>query len=123
MQSVFMEYEKEDNKVAEMVYQKGITCIVMDEKDNVATLLADVKQGATVIYTKGNQTYELTLQQDINFGHKVAITHINKAEQVMKYGEVIGAASTTIQPGEHVHIHNIEGIRGRGDKKEGSASV
>ncbi|MFJ5766152.1 UxaA family hydrolase [Lysinibacillus sp. NPDC093210] len=105
--------------MAEMAYQQGITCIVMDEKDNVTTLLTDVKKGESVIYTKGNQTYELTLQQDVNFGHKVAIAPINKAEEIVKYGEVIGAATIAIQTGEHVHVHNIEGIRGRGDKSAG----
>lgn len=105
--------------MAEMAYQKGITCIVMDEKDHVTTLLTDAKKGESVSYTKGNQTYELTLQQDVSFGHKVAIATINKGDEVKKYGEVIGAATTAIQPGEHVHVHNIEGIRGRGDKGAG----
>lgn len=103
--------------MAEMAFQQGVTCIVMDEKDNVTTLLADMKKGESVIYTKGNQTCELTLQEDVHFGHKVAITLINQGEEVKKYGEVIGAATTTILPGEHVHVHNIEGIRGRGDKR------
>ena len=29
---------------------------------------------------------------------------------------VIDRAIEDIEPGEHVHIHNIEGIRGRGDQ-------
>lgn len=119
MPSVFINYKREGEGMAEMVYQQGIACIVMDEKDNVTTLLTDVKKGESVIYTKGNQTYELTLQQDVSFGHKVAIAPINKAEEIVKYGEVIGAATTAIQIGEHVHVHNIEGIRGRGDKSAG----
>ena len=105
--------------MAEMAFQQGVTCIVMDEKDNVTTLLADMKKGESIVYTKGNQTCELTLLQEVQFGHKVAITLINQGEEVKKYGEVIGAATTTIHPGEHVHVHNIEGIRGRGDKKSG----
>ncbi|MDQ6598863.1 SAF domain-containing protein [Bacillus salipaludis] len=39
-------------------------------------------------------------------------------EDILKYGEVIGLATTDIEPGEHVHIHNLEGKRGRGDKVE-----
>ncbi len=30
-----------------------------------------------------------------------------------------GAATLSIPVGEHVHVHNIEGIRGRGDKRVG----
>lgn len=89
----------------------------MDEKDNVATLLKDVKKGETLTYTKGGKDYQLELKEDIPFGHKVALTVIQPGEVVLKYGEVIGAATCEIQIGEHVHVHNIEGIRGRGDKK------
>ena len=33
----------------------------------------------------------------------------------MKYGQPIGRATAAIAPGEHVHVHNIESLRGRGD--------
>lgn len=121
MPSVFINYKREGEGMAEMAYQQGITCIVMDEKDNVTTLLTDVKKGESVVYTIGNQAYEVTLRQDVSFGHKVAIAPINQAEEIVKYGEVIGAASIAILPGDHVHVHNIEGIRGRGDKHVGGA--
>lgn len=121
MPSVFINYKREGEGMAGMAYQQGITCIVMDEKDNVTTLLTDVKKGESVFYTIGNEAYEVTLRQDVSFGHKVAIAPINKAEEIVKYGEVIGAASIAILPGYHVHVHNIEGIRGRGDKHVGGA--
>jgi len=35
---------------------------------------------------------------------------------VLKYGEVIGRATTRIEAGELVHVQNMEGCRGRGDK-------
>lgn len=105
--------------MAEQTYQAGITSIVMDEKDNVATLLKDFKKGEMITYTKGGQDFQITLNEDVNFGHKVAITTIPSNEQVIKYGEVIGASTVEIPVGYHVHVHNIEGIRGRGDKHEG----
>jgi altronate dehydratase small subunit len=37
-------------------------------------------------------------------------------DDIMKYGEVIGAAVRSIRAGEHVHVHNLEGKRGRGDR-------
>ncbi|MEK3890089.1 UxaA family hydrolase [Bacillus sp. FSL K6-3431] len=103
--------------MAEQTYEEGITSIVMDEKDNVATLLKDFKKGEVLTYSKKGETIPVTLNQDVNFGHKVAITVIQPHEEVIKYGEVIGAATEEIPIGDHVHIQNIEGIRGRGDKK------
>ena len=38
--------------MAEQTYEEGITSIVMDEKDNVATLLKDFKRGEMLTYTK-----------------------------------------------------------------------
>ncbi|WP_051591034.1 UxaA family hydrolase [Bacillus sp. UNC438CL73TsuS30] len=99
-------------------HQKS-TCIVMDHSDNVATMLKDVKKGEILNYKKNGQESSLTIEENIPFGHKVALRFISVSENVLKYGEVIGAASKDIHPGFHVHIHNIEGIRGRGDKKEG----
>jgi altronate dehydratase small subunit len=54
--------------------------------------------------------------QEIHFGHKFALRDIQQDELVIKYGEAIGQATTKIRKGEHVHIHNVEGLKGRGDK-------
>jgi altronate dehydratase small subunit len=40
---------------------------------------------------------------------------IEKGEAIVKYGEVIGRATQQIILGKHVHIHNVESLRGRGD--------
>jgi altronate dehydratase small subunit len=37
---------------------------------------------------------------------------------IHKYGQMIGRASAAIAAGEHVHVHNVEGVRGRGDLAE-----
>jgi arabinonate dehydratase len=41
-------------------------------------------------------------------GHKIATRPIAKGEPVRKYDQIIGFASQDIQPGEHVHVHNVE---------------
>ncbi|MBO0993252.1 UxaA family hydrolase [Bacillus sp. SD088] len=105
----------------EKAFQSGITCIVMDDKDNVATLLKDIKKGEMLTYIQKENEQQIELKNNVDFGHKVAIVPIQKGQEVLKYGEVIGAATMQIQVGEHVHIHNIEGIRGRGDKKSEEA--
>ena len=45
---------------------------------------------------------------DIKRGHKIAITPINKGENIIKYGFPLGHATQNIKKGEHVHTHNVK---------------
>lgn len=40
-------------------------------------------------------------------GHKIALRTIAKGETVKRYGQIIGFAAQDINPGEHVHTHNL----------------
>lgn len=91
--------------------------IVMDPKDNVATLLSDVGKGETVQVRLGEESREETVGEPIQFGHKFALKRIAKGENVVKYGEIIGRATQDVDTGYHVHVHNVESLRGRGDKR------
>ena len=88
----------------------------MEPDDNVATLLSDVKENDTVQILLGEESSEEQVKETIRFGHKFALKKIKKGENVIKYGEVIGRATQDIEMGYHVHIHNVEGLRGRGDQ-------
>jgi len=92
---------------------------MMDPKDNVATLLSDAEASAVVFVTSadGKMVKEVEAVRLIPFGHKIAIARIGKNELVLKYGEVIGEATEPIEEGEHVHIHNIKGLRVRVETK------
>ena len=57
----------------------------------------------------------MTANQDVPFGFKIALTDISKGEQIHKYGESIGIASAHIKLGDMVHVHNLDGSKGRGD--------
>jgi altronate dehydratase small subunit len=94
---------------------EGSDSLVMNEKDHVATVLRDIPVGEVVRYRRGESLETLLLLDSIAFGHKVAITPIKQGADVYKYGDIIGRATRNIEPGEHVHVHNIEGVRGRGD--------
>ena len=41
-------------------------------------------------------------------GHKYAVCHIKKGENIIKYGFPIGYALADIEKGEHVHTHNLK---------------
>lgn len=91
-----------------------IRAIVVGESDNVATLIDNGKAGDTCVI-KGSARDPVVISADIPFGHKVAIAPIAKGDPVIKHGENIGLATTSITVGTHVHIENVESRRGRGD--------
>ncbi|WP_144555023.1 UxaA family hydrolase [Bacillus sp. X1(2014)] len=90
--------------------------VIIKPADNVATAMENIPADATVTLTCQERNVSVKVKKDIEFGHKFAIRLISKEANIIKYGEVIGRAVQDIEPGEHVHIHNIEGIRGRGDQ-------
>lgn len=90
--------------------------VTMNEKDQVAVALKNVKKNSIVEFVHNNETIKVVLKEDIDFGHKFSIVPIRQGEKILKYGEVIGAATRDIEVGEHVHVHNLEGTRGRGDQ-------
>lgn len=89
--------------------------LIISGKDNVATALQDIEAGADVAAKLGDEVKALKAIEQIPFGFKIALADIAKGQEVYKYGEVIGRASQPIRAGELVHIHNVEGTRGRGD--------
>jgi len=89
--------------------------IIIDKKDNVASLLSNVRENETVHAQLGNEILVYKVKDLIQFGHKFAIKPIKKGENIIKYGEIIGRAIIDIDTGCHAHVHNIESLRGRGD--------
>ncbi|AFJ45589.1 UxaA family hydrolase [Shimwellia blattae] len=71
--------------------------------DNVAVALEDLDQGTT-LSVDGNS---ITLLAPVARGHKFALRAIAKGENVIKYGLPIGHTLADVQPGEHLHSHNM----------------
>ncbi len=79
-------------------------CVVLHPKDNVAVVVREH-------FGKGRHEIggiSLSVQQDVPFGHKVALRPIAALSAVIKCGVPIGSATTPIAPGEHVHLHNMK---------------
>ena len=93
----------------------AVNALVLNEKDNVATAVRPLEIGVTVRIGQGD-TAAVTLVQSIPFGHKLAVRDMRRGDDIVKYGEVVGRAVADIKRGEHVHVHNVEGTRGRGDR-------
>ena len=89
--------------------------MIINSKDNVAVALDDLASSIIVNVDHDGHSIEVQIKQNIPFGHKFALKNIDLGQSIIKYGETIGRASVHISCGEHVHTHNVEGIRGRGD--------
>jgi len=92
-----------------MVVKKGVSqdMLMMDPLDNIAVCLRDFKADEKVSLRMGPKTIHVKVQDQIPRGHKVCVKEIQNGAQVIKYGEVIGKASTEIHIGQHVHVHNV----------------
>lgn len=89
-------------------------CIVMNEKDNVATVLKKTSPGDRLVIADSEmrEVGSATAVQEIPFAHKICLSGIRTGEMVIKYGQVIGRAKVDIARGEYVHVHNVESIEG-----------
>jgi len=71
--------------------------------DNVAIARVPLAPGQT-LRVEGN---EFVAKTAVPAGHKVALMRIEPGEYVYRYGQRIGRASRAIEPGEHIHTHNV----------------
>lgn len=89
----------------------------VNDKDNIATIFANGIIDGTTVETRDKKgaCEQITVHGDVPYGHKIALLNIRKGEDIIKYGESIGAATADILRGDYVHVHNLEALRGRGD--------
>jgi len=90
--------------------------LVMETHDNVATALEEIAPGTEVALMVGDAPVCIRVSERIPFAHKFALADIPAGALVVKYGQAIGTATADIAAGRHVHVHNLESRRGRGDR-------
>lgn len=73
-------------------------------EDNVRVAIQTLEPGDRV-WIAGQW---IEVRDRIPQGHKIAVRSIAQGEKVLKYGVPIGSATRAIQPGEHVHTHNLQ---------------
>ena len=74
----------------------------LHESDNVVTARVDILPGTEVAGEA------ITASARIPAGHKVATRPIPAGEPIVKYNQIIGFAKSAIEPGQHVHVQNVE---------------
>jgi altronate hydrolase len=71
--------------------------------DNICIAARNLDAGTTL--DVGGRV--LTLSSLVRIGHKIAVEPIAKNQPVRKYGQIIGFTTETVEPGDHVHSHNL----------------
>jgi len=77
--------------------------VLLHPRDNVAIARVSVAAGQPVEING----VTILAKAPVPAGHKVALRTIALGGPVYRYGNVIGFATKTIEPGEHVHVHNV----------------
>ncbi|MFL6628118.1 MAG: UxaA family hydrolase [Vitreoscilla sp.] len=72
--------------------------------DDVAVARAAIAAGAVLASPDGS----LRAAADVPAGHKIALHAVAAGAPVRKYGQVIGVATSDIEIGQHVHVHNLD---------------
>lgn len=87
--------------------ERRYNAILIDPRDNVATVIEELAKGEKVVFLKEGIPIEL-VTTGVPIYHKVAICDIARGSFIYKYGEVIGVATEDIKKGMYVHTHNIK---------------
>jgi len=77
--------------------------IHLHESDNIAIARVALSPGQELRV----EGLAVTVEDPIPAGHKVALRAIPAGENIVRYGQVMGRARIWIEPGRHVHTHNV----------------
>ena len=83
------------------VLTKDAVTVRLHPSDNVVVAVGRIAPGTRIA------SENVTARESIPSGHKIATRAIAAGEAVRKYGQVIGAATSDIAPGAHVHVQNL----------------
>jgi altronate hydrolase len=79
------------------------SAIHLHPADNVAVARVPLAAGMQIIVDGAS----ITVLDAVPAGHKVALKRIGEGEIVYRYGQSIGRAKRTIEPGNHIHTANL----------------
>ena len=76
----------------------------INSADNVAVAISDLKAGEVIAIEGVN----ITVNQDIPAGHKIALKDFSEGENVVKYGYPIGHAKVAVKQGDWINENQIK---------------
>ena len=93
-----------DTKESASTNETDTRLLLLSPTDNVLVLRDEIQAGE-LIYVGGKS---VTVEHQIDLGHKLAGTDIPADTKIIKYGAPIGSTTVDIACGEHVHTHNMK---------------
>ncbi|WP_278236404.1 altronate dehydratase family protein [Isoptericola sp. AK164] len=78
--------------------------LVLRDGDDVAVATRDLSPGDRAGTPDGGA---VVVRDPVPRGHKLALRAVAAGDPVRKYGQVIGVATSAVEPGDHVHAHNL----------------
>src|SRR5688572_10781210 len=78
--------------------------ILLHAADDVVIAKENLEAGALILAAGAR----LQLRQSIRAGHKIARRHVKSGSPLRRYGQIIGYATSDVELGDHVHVHNLE---------------
>ena len=78
--------------------------LLLSPRDNVVVARMNLSAGETVLI----QGLPVRLSANVPLGFKIARFDIAPSDKVLKYGAVIGSATSVIRCGDIVHLHNMK---------------
>ena len=85
--------------------------IVLNDADQVATVLRPIKAGEAVFVSSPKGIVRIVAVESIPIFHKIALRSLRQGSDILKYGESIGILISDIEAGVHVHVHNLRSKR------------
>src|SRR5688572_5007142 len=77
--------------------------IHLNPSDNVAIARVPLAAGQS-IRVDGR---DVSVTTAVPVGHKIALERVEPGDVLRRYGQIIGRASRLIEPGQHIHTHNV----------------
>ena len=78
--------------------------LLLSPGDTVFVLRGQIEAKETILV----EGRAVTVPHRLGLGHKIARTAAAAGDKVVKYGAPIGSATMPIEPGDHVHLHNLK---------------
>ena len=81
--------------------------VMLNSHDNVVTVTKAIKKDEDIVFLNNEKMITIKAITDIPPWNKIAIEAISKGSNILKYGEIIGAATEDITRGAYVSHLNI----------------
>ena len=75
--------------------------LTLHPDDNIVVALKNLRVGDVVC------DGSITVSEEVKRGHKICVKSVKQSTNILKFGQIVGAATQDIAAGTLVHTHNL----------------